>query len=79
MKHTLSVVVEDRPGALTRITSSSRSTASPATSSVTRRTLTSLWICFSICSSECCEQSTRRTIRETLRRSVGPTARLSML
>ena len=47
------------------IRASSRSTACPGSSSLTRRTLTSLCICFSICSSECCEQSTRRTMRET--------------
>ena len=68
-----------RRRAATVISASSRSTAWPGSSSLTRRTLTSLCICFSICSSECCEQSTRRTMRETLRRSVGPTARLSML
>ena len=48
-------------------------------SSLTRRTFTSLCICFSICSSECSSQSTRIVIRETSRRSVGPTVRLSML
>ena len=39
-------------GAVTLIRASSRSIASPGSSSLTRRTLTSLCICFSICSSE---------------------------
>ena len=56
----------------TLISASSRSTASPGSSSLTRRTFTSLCICFSICSSECCSQSTRSVIRETSGRSVGP-------
>ena len=66
-------------GAPTVISASSRSTDSSGRSSVTRRTLTSLCICFSICSSECSEQSTRRVSREMSARSVGPTARLWML
>src|SRR5439155_1760269 len=65
--------------AATLISSSSRSSASPGTSSTTRSTFTSLCICFWICSSECCAQSTRSVMRETSGRSVGPTARLSML
>src|SRR5262245_31729523 len=64
---------------LTVISASSRSTASPGRSSVTRSTLTSLCICFSICSSECSLQSTRSVSREMSGRSVGPTARLWML
>ena len=63
----------------TRTSASSRSTASPAWSVDTRRTFTSLCICFSICSSRCAGQSTVSTMRETSWRSVGPTARLSML
>ena len=65
--------------ALTLSSSSSRSTASSGASSVTRSTLTSLWICFSICSSEWCSQSTRSVMHETPARSVGPTASESML
>ena len=64
---------------LTVNSASSRSTASSGRSSVTRNTLTSLCICFSICSSECSLQSTRRVSREMSERSVGPTARLWML
>ena len=66
-------------GAATLRSASSRSTASSGSSSLTRRTFTSLCICFSICSSGCCSQSTRSVMRETSCRSVGPTARLSML
>src|SRR6266536_881458 len=66
-------------GAATFSSASSRSTDSPGASSCTRSTFTSLCICFSICSSEWCSQSTRSVIRETSCRSVGPTARLSML
>ena len=51
----------------------------PRSSSRTRSTLTSLCICFSICASGCWSQLTRSVIDETSCRSVGPTARLSML
>ena len=66
-------------GADTFMSTSSRSIDSPGRSSETRRTLTSLCICFSICSSGLVSQSTRSVMRETSCRSVGPTARLSML
>ena len=66
-------------GAAIEISASSRSTASSASSSRTRRTLTSLCICFSIWASGWRSQFTRSVIDETSCRSVGPTARLSML
>ena len=77
------------PSACAVVTSSARRSAGAAiaddeqlaldrlaglTSSVTRRTFTSLWICFSICSSVWREQSTRSVMHETpgaLRRPDG--------
>ena len=62
-------------GAFTVTSSSSRSTASPGSSSLILTTLISLWSCLMICSSGADSTSTTMVMRLKRSSSVGATAR----